>query len=191
MRARILEVATRLFDRHGVRAVGTSCIIRESGIGKNLLYQHFPAKADLVAAYLDESYRDKVRTTLRPAEPGDPRAEILAFIRSFVAEPRTAWLRGCPARNYLVEFPDDGSDVLGPVRAAADRLREGRAVLDELIARLDVERPGELAEQLWLMIDGLCLQAAYRSRFDGAAAAGVRAAIRTAETLIDVACAPS
>ena len=54
-RERILGVASRLFYDNGVRAVGMNRIITEAGTGKNLLYQHFPAKSDLVAAYLDRA----------------------------------------------------------------------------------------------------------------------------------------
>src|SRR6478672_3826219 len=52
-RARILDTATRLFYARGLRAVGVDTIIAESGVAKATFYKHFPAKDDLIAAYLD------------------------------------------------------------------------------------------------------------------------------------------
>ena len=52
-RARILDTAVRLFYARGLRAVGVDTIIAESGVAKATFYKHFPAKDDLVVAYLD------------------------------------------------------------------------------------------------------------------------------------------
>ena len=52
-RARILDTATRLFYARGLRAVGVDTIIAESGVAKATFYKYFPAKDDLIAAYLD------------------------------------------------------------------------------------------------------------------------------------------
>ena len=53
-RERILDTATRLFYAKGIRAVGVDLIIAESGVAKATFYKHFPAKDDLVVAYLDK-----------------------------------------------------------------------------------------------------------------------------------------
>ena len=52
-RERILDTAFRLFYARGIRAVGVDLIIAESGVAKATFYKHFPAKDDLVLAYLD------------------------------------------------------------------------------------------------------------------------------------------
>ena len=52
-RQRILDTAFRLFYARGLRAVGVDTIIAESGVAKATFYKHFPAKDDLVLAYLD------------------------------------------------------------------------------------------------------------------------------------------
>ena len=53
-RERILETAFALFYARGIRAVGVDLIIAESGVAKATFYKHFPAKDDLVVAYLDK-----------------------------------------------------------------------------------------------------------------------------------------
>ena len=52
-RDRILDTAFRLFYARGIRAVGVDLIIAESDVAKATFYKHFPAKDDLVVAYLD------------------------------------------------------------------------------------------------------------------------------------------
>ena len=52
-RDRILDTAFRLFYARGIRAVGVDLIISESGVAKATFYKHFPAKDELVLAYLD------------------------------------------------------------------------------------------------------------------------------------------
>ena len=56
-RQRILDTAFRLFYAKGIRAVGVDLIIAESGVAKATFYKHFPAKDDLVVAYLDKGRR--------------------------------------------------------------------------------------------------------------------------------------
>src|SRR3546814_18077731 len=59
VRDRILETASALFYRNGVRAVGVDLIVRESGIAKTSLYRHFATKDVLVAAFLKEEDGDR------------------------------------------------------------------------------------------------------------------------------------
>ena len=52
MKEHILNVATGLFYREGLRAVGIDRIIAEAGIAKATLYRHFATKEQLIADYL-------------------------------------------------------------------------------------------------------------------------------------------
>jgi AcrR family transcriptional regulator len=193
-RDRILRVASRLFYAHGVRAVGMKQVIDEAGTGKNLLYQHFPAKDDLVAAYL-ASARDRRAEDARRAceaagdDPGDQLVALVAEVAERVLDPR---FRGCAFRNYLAEFPDGApaSDDRDPARptptdVAREHLAGSRALIDELVTRLDGADPPATAEELWLLVDALYLQAAYRDRFDDDVARGTEAAVRLARTVVD------
>jgi AcrR family transcriptional regulator len=52
-RARIIEIADRLFYSEGVRATGIEKIIAMSDVAKATFYHHFESKDVLVAAYLE------------------------------------------------------------------------------------------------------------------------------------------
>jgi AcrR family transcriptional regulator len=198
-RERILTTASRLFYEHGVRAVGMNQIITEAGTGKNLLYSHFPTKSDLVAAYLRRAQEFRVAGARRARESadGDARSQLIATVvevATLVQHPR---FRGCAFRNYLAEFPDEtGTDKTGtgdtgddaaptPAGVARDFLAATREDLAAQVAALDVADPERLTEELWLIVDGLFLQAAYRRRLDGRI--GADAAVDLAGRLVDAA----
>ncbi len=186
-RERILGVASRLFYDHGVRAVGMNRIITEAGTGKNLLYQHFPAKSDLVAAYLEGARDRRAEQTRRALEAAgdDPGEQLVALVAEVATTVRHPRFRGCAFRNYLAEFPEDDADGADtPAVVAHAQLEESRAEIAERVGRLDVDDPDRLVEQLWLLIDGLFLQAAYRDRMDDRLDPAADAAVDLARRLV-------
>ncbi|MGY0006061.1 TetR/AcrR family transcriptional regulator [Micromonospora sp. I033] len=174
-RERILRTAGELFYRHGVRSVGMNQVIDAAGCGKNLLYTHFPSKDDLVAAYLRACRRERERAGAAATEglPDDPAARLRALVAEIAATATRPDFRGCAFRLYLAEFPGDAGE---PGRVARDYLRDTRAEIDALVARLDVTDPGRLADRIWLVVEGLYGSA---GRPDGTAAA------ETATGLVD------
>jgi AcrR family transcriptional regulator len=198
-RERILTTASRLFYEHGVRAVGMNQIITEAGTGKNLLYSHFPTKSDLVAAYLRRAQEFRVAGARRARESadGDARSQLIATVAEVATLVQHPRFRGCAFRNYLAEFPDEtGTDKTGtgdtgddaaptPAGVARDFLAATREDLAAQVAALDVADPERLTEELWLIVDGLFLQAAYRRRLDGRT--GADAAVDLAGRLVDAA----
>jgi AcrR family transcriptional regulator len=153
VRERVLDTAAEMFYREGVRAIGVDAIIARSGVAKMSLYRHFPSKAALVAAWLEDRNRafwqrwEDAEATF----PGDPQAQleaILDLVAARVSHPR--W-RGCPFLNTSTEFPEPGHPaqavILAHKRAVYDRLR----VLAEAARARD---PALLAQHLQLLIDG-------------------------------------
>ncbi|MEH1058352.1 helix-turn-helix domain-containing protein [Micromonospora sp. CPCC 206171] len=178
-RDRILRTAGDLFYRHGVRAVGMNRVIEAAGCGKNLLYTHFPSKDDLVAAYLRacRAVRDRDSAAAR-ADLGDddPAARLRALVAEIAASTTRPDFRGCAFRMYLTEFPQDEGE---PAQVARNYLRDTRAEIDDLVARLDVADPGQLADRIWLIVEGVYASAA---RTDSATASA--AAIRLVDDLL-------
>src|SRR5580700_8622472 len=100
-RARILAAAGELFYRHGIRAVGVESIAEAAGTNKMTLYRHFPSKDELVAEYLRqeagkaEAYWDH----LEGEHPGDPLAQVRAWIAGMAAHVADCNQRGCALAN--------------------------------------------------------------------------------------------
>jgi AcrR family transcriptional regulator len=153
VREKILDVASELFYRNGIRAVGVDTIVAESGAAKTTLYRWFPTKDDLVAAFLERENRDFFAywDEIAATHAGRPREELSAHLRwlaSYIAGPR---YRGCPFLNMATEFP--AADVPGLAIAHANK-SELRARFLALAKKTKAKSPEALADQLVLMIDG-------------------------------------
>ncbi len=153
VRERILETASDLFYRRGVRAVGVDVVVEAAGVAKTSLYRHFRTKDDLIAAFLlreDADFWacwDKVAA--RHAQDGEAELEAhLAWIGERVGRPN---YRGCPQLNVAAEFPEEDH----PARVVArSHKQELRRRLRDIAVRLQVERPDDLAAQLSVVING-------------------------------------
>jgi AcrR family transcriptional regulator len=153
VRDRILETASTLFYRHGVRAVGVDLVVEKAGVAKTSLYRHFGTKDDLIAAFLEREDADFWGTWDRVAglHTGDAAAELdaqLEWIGERVGRPN---YRGCPQINVAAEFPEKDHPAR---KVAAGHKLEMRRRLDGIARRLGVDRPAELAGQLSLLING-------------------------------------
>lgn len=150
---RVLDTADRLFVAHGVRAVGVDRIVAEARVSRVTFYRHFPAKEDLVEAYLRrraDAGRAAV-AALRAATPDDPRAVLDAMARGVGDDCAVDGFRGCEFVNAAAEFSD--------ASAAARRVAvEHRAwvvdVTAELLEELGHPRPRELSEILLMLRTG-------------------------------------
>jgi AcrR family transcriptional regulator len=152
-RERILETATRLFNRYGVHAVGMQQIIDECGCGKNLLYSQFTGKDELVVAYLRRCSGDWdtiVAGAKAAADgPGRQLVELVREVGVRVSEPGT---RGCPLRNTFAEFPEREHPAH---RVSMDHFVRVRTQLRELAKETSASEPGRLADRIMFIIDGL------------------------------------
>jgi AcrR family transcriptional regulator len=145
MKERILETADRLFYLQGIRAVGVDTIAAEIGISKRTLYNHFPSKQELIAAYLAGRFKQV------PASDKPPVEQILGTFdrleRGFAAKV----FRGCPFVNAVAELGAEDRSV----KKIAIAFKESRRIwFRDLLMQLEVADPEGLATQLQLLVDG-------------------------------------
>jgi AcrR family transcriptional regulator len=152
-RQRILDAASEMFYRDGIRAIGIDAIIARSGVARMSLYRNFPSKDALVAAWLEDRNALFWRRWDRAeaSRTGDPRGQLEAILDMIAATASHPKWRGCPFLNTATEFPEPDH----PARAVI--LPHKRAVRERLRARAAAARardPDLLAQQLQLLIDG-------------------------------------
>lgn len=179
-RARILDTASDLFYRQGIRAVGIDTIVEQSGVAKMSLYRHFASKDELIVAYLEE--RNEAywawfdRAVAR--HPGAPRLQLLSLFESLRRQTVHPHYRGCPFLNVTIEFP--APDHPGHRIAIAHK----RAVRDRLTAlarEAGAHDPDRLAAHLQMLMDGARLAAqTAAAAFDGDATAAAAVLIEAA-----------
>ncbi len=95
----IIDMARRLFARHGYQGTSLNMIAAEVGISKSALYHHFPDKEtlyrSLVAAGM-ETLHDRVRDAMERAGK-DPAQRLLAFMQASIVyyeECHDSWVSG-------------------------------------------------------------------------------------------------
>jgi AcrR family transcriptional regulator len=146
---RLLEAAEELFYAHGVQAVGMDAVRARSGVSLKRLYQCFPAKNDLVEAYLlrrDERWRKSLREFVH-ARGDDPLA-VFDWLKNWFAEPG---FRGCAFINSFGEFGEPAPGIAAAIRK---HKAEVRAYLRGLVPG------GGHADQLFSLVEGATVLAA-------------------------------
>ena len=162
---RILAAADKLFYAQGIRAVGVDAIALEAGVSKRTLYNHYPSKDALIAAYLSARFRH--------IPPSDKPAveQILGVFDRLERLFASTGFRGCPFVNAVAEISDPKHPASGiAVRFKEERRQWFRALLE----RLGVKDPDALATQLLILTDGAIATALVRG--DPAYARSARAA---------------
>ena len=146
----VLAAADRLFNAHGIRAVGMDQIRDASGVSLKRLYRLFPAKEQLVEEVLrrrDEEFLSRLLDAAARA-PG-PREAILGFfdiLHDWFAEPG---YRGCPFLNAFAEMSSTSPAISDVARRQKQRLQRH---LEELVR--NVGGPPELPGQLLVLANG-------------------------------------
>jgi len=152
-RARILAAAGELFYRHGIRAVGVESIAEAAGTNKMTLYRHFDSKDVLVAEYLrqEAGKADAYWQGLERAHPGDPLAQVRAWLAAMAAHAADCNERGCALANAAVELPEKEHPARAVIEGFKRRQRDALAVL---CGRAGLTEPEMLADEFLLLIEG-------------------------------------
>jgi AcrR family transcriptional regulator len=152
-RERLLAVARELFYRHGIRAVGVETIAEAAGTNKMTLYRHFSSKDELVAEYLRQTATsaDRRWVTFAEAHPGDPLAQIRAWLAEMADHLADSDERGCPLANAAVELPDKAH----PARRVIEEYKVAqRNRLAQLCRNAELNDAEMLADELHMLLEG-------------------------------------
>src|SRR5215211_2476131 len=92
---RILAAADKLFYTQGIRAVGVDTVAAEAGVSKRTLYNYYPSKDALIAAYLTARFKH-----ITPSD-APAREQILGAFDRLERMFRDGSFRGCPYVNAV------------------------------------------------------------------------------------------
>jgi AcrR family transcriptional regulator len=180
-RERILETAFRLFYAKGLRAVGVDTIIAESGVAKATFYRHFPAKDDLVVAYLekvDGVWTGQLHAAAEAAGP-NPAEQLVGLFDALATACRRDGYRGCAFINAAAESPPG----TGPHERTVVHKQQVLGWLGELAREAGAEQPERLARSLALLLDGALSSGALDANPEAAEAARATAALLVQEAV--------
>ena len=173
-RDRIVSVATRLFYKRGIRAVGVDLVIAESGVAKTTLYKHFRSKDALIAECLhrlDDRYFRWFESEVE-AKTDDPHGRLAALFDVLDDWFQRPDFRGCAFINASVELADPEH----PARAAiANHKRRSRELIERLAREAGLEDPQTVSDHLMLLMEGAIITALVEGDWEAARRAGAAA----------------
>jgi AcrR family transcriptional regulator len=132
--------------------VGVDLIIAESVVAKATFYKHFPAKDDLVVAYLDKVdgvWSGQLRDAAAAAGPG-PADQLVGLFDALGSACRREGYRGCAFINAAAESQPGTPVHERTVAHKAAVLAWVRGLAEQAGAR----DPEALARSLTLLLDG-------------------------------------
>lgn len=150
---RILEAASELFYRRGIRAVGVDAVAETAGVTKKTLYDKFGSKDELVAAYLrtrDERWREWLEGYVAE-RGGSPEERLLSTFDGLGEWMERENPRGCGFVNAYAELADPNHPARAVVLEQKWWLRD---YLTGLTTEIGVENPGDLAEKFLILHEG-------------------------------------
>jgi TetR/AcrR family transcriptional regulator, transcriptional repressor for nem operon len=176
-RQSVINVASRLFRKHGFDGVGLRDLMEGAGLTQGAFYKQFASKDDLAA---QASKRALESASLRwsaaaAANPKDPLGAVVAFYLS--TEHREERMDGCPIVALGSDAARQGSDVKASFEAG---IKAHLELLSRLIGETDGEEPnGKAMAILSTMVGALILSRTVNDerlskRFLQAAAKSVR-----------------
>ena len=150
-RERLLATARRLFYSEGIHAVPVDRLVTEAGVTRATFYRHFPAKEDLVEAYLRATDADLRAAVADALDKGSPQQSADALLELIGQVTCSAGFRGCHFINASAEYPD----AANPVRVA---VAEHRAWFQDMVTKLAAQAghpdPGHAGRVMVLLHDG-------------------------------------
>jgi TetR/AcrR family transcriptional regulator, transcriptional repressor for nem operon len=177
-RERILEAASRLFQEHGIAAVGLAKIMAEADLTVGTFYTHFKSKEALLRETLLRTLRGRRETLEQALRRGDLEMLVRAYLS---AEHRDAAGTGCPVATLASEV---GRHPRATRQTFVSHLEPS---LDMLAGRLSMRRGKVVGREdaaafMGLLVGTLQLARATPDRAESSAIleAGVRAALRLA-----------
>lgn len=128
---RVLEAALKLFAERGYAATSVRDVAAAAGVKAASIYAHFPSKEHILAELgrigHEEQYR-AVRTAVL-ASGGDPRAQIVAYVRAHVGFHTTYPMLAVVANAELHVLGEELGAVTFTLR------RQSVALLEDIVGR--------------------------------------------------------
>ncbi len=152
-REQLITTAIELFQTNGFHATGIDTILKESGIAKKTLYNHFRSKEELIIAALrryDSEFRNQFMRQVESAADA-PKDKLLA-----VFDVAGKWFAqnnffGCMFINAIGEYAELDTSIRNVCKEYKSLMHQ---YLQQLSDQAGAKSPEELADELFLLLEG-------------------------------------
>jgi AcrR family transcriptional regulator len=152
----IIETAAHLFYQKGYNLTGINEIIKEAGIAKATLYNHFNSKDDICLAYLEyknDAFIKSITAFIEQKPQGKEQCiAIFDFLRLFFEDSN---FNGCWCINTISEIPRENESIRKTIQAQ----KRGFMAFIENTVRLNfslktTKEQSLLAKHIYLLYEG-------------------------------------
>ncbi|SDK67323.1 transcriptional regulator, TetR family [Methylophilus rhizosphaerae] len=156
IKAKILGVATSLFEAKGINACAVDMIINASGVARATMYRHFPSKDTLIMAFLRskaDAFYEWLNRGLRnqKGKPADKLIALCILMEEWIGTPN---FKGLPFHIGTIEFPEPDHPVNQFSITLAKELQEYFSALAKEAGAPD---PAGLSQQIIMLFEGAAL----------------------------------
>src|SRR3569833_453144 len=151
-REHILAVAHEPFYWHSIKGTGVDTIAATAGVAPTTLYRLFASKDDLIAAYVERASGLYKQWFTEATADGEPADRIMSLFDALIEQVRPEHCRGCPFLMAMAELPDASAKAHA---LAVETKAWVRAKIGELTAQLAIKDPAILADQVFLVMEGV------------------------------------
>ncbi|WOS64741.1 TetR/AcrR family transcriptional regulator [Sinorhizobium fredii] len=138
-RQTVINVASRLFRRHGFDGIGLKDLMKGAGLTQGAFYKQFASKDDLAAQASRRAMASAFNrwSAAAAANPDDPLGAVIALYLS--TEHREERMDGCPVAALGSDAARQGADVKASFEAG---IRENLEMLGLWVDEAEGEEPG-------------------------------------------------
>ncbi|MEH6535555.1 MAG: TetR/AcrR family transcriptional regulator [Psychroserpens sp.] len=151
----IIQTASNLFYQNGYNLTGINEIIKEAGIAKATLYNHFKSKEDICIAYLqhkNSAFITEIKAFVAEREKGEER--ILALFDYLDLFFNTKNFNGCWCINTISEIPKKNTTIRAKI------LKQKHSLIDYItqlikgnLEAVSAEKSEAIAKQVYLLYE--------------------------------------
>ena len=149
----LISTALKLFSKYGYKNTGIDTILKQSGVAKMTLYNHFKSKEELIITVInriDKTLQSLLEKKLKDKSHGaeDKILQIFDILKEWF---ESNDFHGCPFQRASCEY----SDHKHPIHQAAYGHKQFlENFIYDLVKELNVKNPLPLVKQICLFFDG-------------------------------------
>ncbi len=156
VRQHIIETASDLFYKKGYNLTGINEIIKEAGIAKATLYNHFASKEDICLVYLkhrNDTFTQDINNFVNNAEKGKPQLYALFnFLKEFFDQKD---FNGCWCLNTIAEIPQENQKIREEIQNQKEEFISFiKSIIEKNHDQNSDQKNKELARQIYLIYEG-------------------------------------
>ncbi len=152
-RNRILAIAIRLFDSHGVRSTTIEAIAAAAGVTKRTVYNHFRSKDDLMATALnDRSLTERHSVDALLHDVSDLESGVMNLFKAVSVSAQDPRWKGCSFIRASIELA--GLPGHPAVRAAREHREHIEHAIERHLSKRHIPLASHIARRIVLLLDG-------------------------------------